>query len=62
MGHLTISHPQLLEISRWREFFKMADTLVEQCDLRNLLVGDTSMEIAMRHLKGSFDNKPPTST
>ena len=30
VGHMTISHPQLLEMSRWRPFFKMADTLVEQ--------------------------------
>ena len=35
MGHLTISHPQPLEISRWRPFFKMATTLVEQLGLRN---------------------------
>ena len=26
--HLTISHPQLLEISRWQPFFKMATTRV----------------------------------
>ena len=62
VGHLTISHLQLLEISRWRPFFKMATTLVEQLGLRNHLVGDTSMKIAMSCLKGSFDKKPPTAT
>ena len=62
MGHLTISHPQLLKISRWQPFFKMATTLVEQFGLRNHLVGDTSMTIAMSRLKGSVDKKPPTST
>ena len=58
VGHLTISHPQLLENSRWRPFFKMATTLVEQLSLRNHLVGDTSMTIAMSRLKMSFDKKP----
>jgi len=42
--------------------FKMATTLVEQLGLRNHLVGDTSMKIAMSCLKGSFDKKPPTAT
>jgi hypothetical protein len=46
------SHPQLPEISRWRAFFKMATTLVEQLGLISHLVGDTSMTIAMSHLKG----------
>ena len=30
VGHLTIAHPQLPEMSRWRPFSKMATTLVEQ--------------------------------
>jgi len=40
----------------------MADTLVEQLDLRNHFVGDTSMEIGISCLKESFDKKLPTAT
>ena len=63
MGHLTISHPQLLKIPRWRPFFKMADTLVEHLSDIMVYFGIQAWQLAWAvyesHLHG---NKPPTAT
>ena len=46
MGYLTIIHPQLLKIPRWRPIFKMADTLVEHLSDIMVYLGIQAWQLA----------------